>query len=97
MKAWKVVGAGAIGLAIASRIMAREAEPVASMHEHDWEAGAVPRGGRRYRSLAQLLHHLRELALLIDPITRVYILRAIDPAFREQIMVVTAAADGCPP
>ena len=96
MKLWKAAGAAAIGLAIASRIARREGEPAASMHELDWEDGGVPAGGRRYRSPGQLLHHLRELLSMQEALARIYVLRAMDPAFREQVMIVTADANGCP-
>lgn len=96
MKLWKVGGAAAIGLGIASRVARRDGETVASMHEHDWEDGGVPAGGRRYRSPGQLLHHLRELLSMQEALVRIYILRAMDPAFREQVMIVTADANVCP-
>ena len=95
MKAWKVIGAGAVGMAIAARIMKQEAEPAASMHEHDWDGGKVPPHGRRYRSAGQLAHHLRELIGLTPPLAQIYVLRAIAPVFREQIMIVTAQSNDC--
>jgi hypothetical protein len=95
MKAWKVIGAGVVGMAIAARIMKREGEPAASMHEHDWELGQVPSHGRRYRTPAQLVHHLQELIGLTPPLAQIYLLRAITPAFREQIMIVTAQSNDC--
>ena len=96
MKAWKIFAAGAIGVAIASRVIGKE-EVGATMHEHDWEDGRVPPHGRRYRSLAQLVHHARELLGMTVTLAHIYLLRAITPAFREQIMIVTATANGCPP
>jgi len=97
LKVWKVAGAAAIGLAIASRIAGRRGEPAVSMHEHDWEDRRVPAGGRRYRSAGQLLHHLRELLAMQGSLVSIYVLRDMDPAFREQVMIVTATANGCPP
>lgn len=95
MKAWKAIGAGAIGVAIAARIIKREGEPCASMHERDWECGQVPPHGRRYRSAKQLAHHLRELIGLTPPLAQIYLLRVISPMFREQIMIVTAQSNDC--
>jgi hypothetical protein len=95
MKAWKVIGAGAVGVAIAARIVKREGGPAASMHEHDWELGLVPPHGRRFRTPAQFAHHLRELIGLTPPLAQIYVLRAITPAFREQIMIVTAQSNDC--
>ena len=96
MKLWKAAGATAIGLAIASRVARRQGGPAASMHEQDWEDGRVPVGGRRYRSPGQLIHHLRELIALQEALLSIYVLRRMDPAFREQVMIVTADANGCP-
>jgi len=67
-----------------------------SMHEDDWPdlTSGKP---RRYRSPGHALHHARELLGLTRPATEVYLLRAISPAFREQIMIVTAMSNDCSP
>ena len=96
MKVWKVAGVAAIGLAISSRIAGR-GEHTASMHADDWEDRRLPAGGRRYHSAGQLIHHLRELIAMQASLLGIYVLRQMDPAFREQVMIVTATADGCPP
>ena len=87
---------GAIGLAIAARMMHRQGAR-ATMHSDDWVDGGVPLHGRRYRSLSHLMHHARELLAMTWTLARIYLLRALTPAFREQIMIVTATANGCPP
>lgn len=69
----------------------------ASMHPDDWLDGAGVRAPRRYRSVPQALHHLTELVSFTIPLAEVYLLRAISPAFREQVMIVTALANDCPP
>jgi len=68
-------------------------EPGVSMHELDWAGDGTPRS---YRSAGHALHHALELARLSGPIARVYVLRALTPEFREQIMIVTASANQCP-
>jgi hypothetical protein len=95
MKATRLILPAAIGAAIAGCAVARS-ERRASMHEHDWEDQAVPYPGRRYRSVRQLLHHQWELLGMLDTLFRIYVLRALDPAFREQVMIVTALSNGCP-
>lgn len=67
-----------------------------SMHGLDWLDGAGVTAPRRYRSPGHVLYHARELAGMAVPVSRVYILRAISPAFREQVMIVTAMANACP-
>jgi len=85
-----LAGAGLYAMAASRR------EAKVSMHSLDWE-GAGEGVPRRYRSPAHVLHHVLELAGLAAPITQVYVLRAISPAFREQIMIVTAMSNQCPP
>jgi hypothetical protein len=95
VKKWKLAAAGLLGL---GALVATnwEPEPKATMHELDWENGHVPEGGRRYRSLGQFTHHQKELLSMLVPLAEVYLRHAIPPAFREQIMIVTAMADCCP-
>ena len=96
MKLRRIVLLGAIGAAVYGLAAGRR-EPAVTMHELDWpdvEGEVIP---RRYRSPGHLLHHLRELAALGVPLARVYALRALTPAFREQIMITTALTDSCPP
>ena len=66
-----------------------------SMHEFDWWDTEDTETRRRYRSPGHLLHHLWELAGFALPLFEVYVLRALSPVFREQIMIVTAMADEC--
>lgn len=95
MKIWKIAGLAAVAAAAVALVMKRQGEQAVSMHEHDWEGGCVSPDGRRYRSLTQLMHHTREMLAMLDAIVAIYILRAIDPAFREQIMIVTAQSNNC--
>ncbi|RJP34072.1 MAG: hypothetical protein C4536_03370 [Actinobacteria bacterium] len=86
--AW-VVGATTCAAA-ASRL-----QPRSMLHPCDWsmhEEGSVR---RVYRSLSHFLYHLRELMSVQAPISEVYLGRAISPAFRERIMLVTAYANEC--
>lgn len=85
----------AIGLSVAGLVLSRT-EPKATMHEDDWEDGGLPARGRRFRSLPQVFHHLGELTTMNLLLPRIYLLRALDPVLREQIMILTALADGCP-
>jgi hypothetical protein len=83
------VGAAAIGVA-ASRL-----QPELRLHACDWSAYEEGSARRSYRSLSHFLYHLRELMAVQVPIAEVYLLRAISPAFRERIMLVTAYANEC--
>lgn len=96
MKAWKLAGIGLIGAAVGIAAAAR-GERAVGMHELDWEGECVPAGGRRYRGLSHFVHHQRQLMGMVVPLARVYLLRAIEPAFREQIMIVTAVSNSCAP
>lgn len=86
---------GAAGAAIYA--LARGRGSSVTMHELDWWSGEDGAGSRRYRSPGHALHHVKELAGLAVPVFEVYVSRALEPAFREQIMVVTAAANECSP
>jgi hypothetical protein len=86
---------GAIVAMIAWALFASRRRSTVSMHELDWWDGGGAATPRRYRSPGHFLHHLSELAGLAVPVFEVYVLRALSPAFREQIMIVTAMADGC--
>jgi hypothetical protein len=67
-----------------------------SMHEMDWEQydGMTP---RRYRSAGHVAHHALDLMAMNLPLAGIYLGRSISPAFREQVMIVTATANSCPP
>ncbi len=68
-----------------------------SMHPDDWPGTELEDAHRRYRSLGQALHHLKEAVILAGPTAGVYLRRAIPPAFREQIMRSPAtASNNCP-
>jgi hypothetical protein len=81
--------------AAAMLVLSGEEEPRVSLHPHDAlpEDAADPR--RTWRSPGHLAHHLLELARLWRPLVETYMLRAIDPAFRERVMLVTAMANEC--
>jgi hypothetical protein len=97
MKIWKALGLGAIGVSIAAFALSANGDKAVTMHEQDWEDGMTPVHGRRYRSFAQFLHHQREMSRMLWPAAQIYILRAMDPAFREQIMILTAMSNACSP
>ena len=91
----RLLVAGALGAGLVA-MLARNREGRVSMHEQDW----LPEGEaarRRYRSPAHLLHHFGELAGMLLPVAEVYLLRALSPAFREQVMITTAMANDCSP
>ena len=90
----KLILSGIVAAAL-SAVFAGRREVIVSMSDLDWLDGAGLTAPRRYRSPGHLLHHLGELAGNILPIARVCVLRAITPAFREQIMIVTAMANDC--
>ena len=94
MKAIRLFAGITIGTMALALVASRRGSPV-SMHQLDWRDIDDTETRRRYRSPGHLLHHLWELAGLAVPIFEVYALRALSPAFREQIMLVTAMADNC--
>ena len=70
-------------------------EPRVSLHPLDALDGPHAAARRTWRSPGQVFHHLRELLALSIPLSEVYLARAIDPVFRERIMLVTAMANEC--
>lgn len=70
-------------------------EPRVSLHTLDLAEEAGPFAPRTWHGPGHLFHHLREMAALSVPLARVYLARAISPAFRERIMLVTARANNC--
>jgi hypothetical protein len=94
MKAIRLFAGITIGTATLALAASRQG-PTVSMHELDWTDLDDIETRRRYRSPGHLLHHQWELAGLAVPLFEVYVLRALSPAFREQIMIVTAMADEC--
>jgi hypothetical protein len=85
--------AAAVSLLAVSRML-RDRE--VSMHAMDWEEydGVTP---RRYRSAGHMTHHALDLLAMNFPLAEIYLGRSISPAFREQVMIVTATANSCPP
>lgn len=90
----KLILSGILAAALSAVLVSRR-EVKVSMGDLDWLDGAGLTAPRRYRSPGHLLRHLGDLAGNIPAIARVYALRAISPAFREQIMIVTAMANDC--
>ncbi len=84
-----------IAVTIGIALLASRRRPAVSMHELDWCEFGEGMAPRCYRSVGHASHHLKELAGLALPLTEVYVLRTLTPAFREQIMIVTAMADQC--
>lgn len=85
-----------LGLAVATVLVLSRVKPRVTMHRDDWQDGRIPMPGRRFRSLSHAAHHFRELLSVSSLLGRIYVLRALDPAFREQIMILTALNNGCP-
>jgi hypothetical protein len=85
---------GAAGVA-ACAAGASRLQPRLQLHECDWSAYKEGSARRSFRGLPHFLYHLRELMAVQAPIAEVYLLRAISPAFRESIMLVTAMANEC--
>jgi hypothetical protein len=67
-----------------------------SMHPDDWRGMELADAHRKYRSVGQALHHLKEAVGLTVPTAQVYLRRTISPALREQIMITTAVSNNCP-
>jgi hypothetical protein len=95
MKVRRLAILGAAGLG-ATALLARNGECSISMHPEDWLGLEEGDTHRRYRSPRHAFHHIRELALMLGQVSVLYLLRPIPPAFREQIMLVTAVCDDCP-
>ncbi len=85
--------AGAAGLACAAAGARRE--PSIDLHEQDWSLYEEGLQRRSYRSVGHFLHHLKKLLEAQALIAEIYIRKAISPAFRERIMLVTALANMC--
>ncbi len=85
---------GVVGVAVGAAVVSRW-EPRLQLHEGDWAPHEEGSARRSYRSPSHFLYHLRELLSVQAPIAEVYLLRAISPAFRERIMLVTAYANEC--
>lgn len=90
----KIVWLGIAGAAAAAAVVSSH-EPRLELHPDDWFSHEEGSGRRSYRSLSHYLFHLRELMSVQAPIAEVYLMRAITPAFRERIMLVTAYANEC--
>lgn len=84
-----LLGAGAVALAAGGR------EPDLSLHEADWEIYLEGMASRRFMSLDHFVHHLAKLMRILLPLGEVYMLRAMSPAFRERVMIVTSMANDC--
>jgi len=84
-----------LGGAAAAAVAASRLEPRLELHPDDWSVHEEGSVRRSYRSLSHYLYHLRELMSVQTPIAEVYLLRAISPAFRERIMLVTAYSNEC--
>jgi hypothetical protein len=81
--------------AAACTAVARAWEPRLALHEDDWSCYGNGSSRRAYRSLSHFLFHLRELLSIQERAAEIYLRRAISPAFRERIMLVTAMANDC--
>lgn len=90
----KALFVGAVGAAAGAAVVSRW-EPRLGLHESDWAPHEEGSARRSFRSLPHFLYHLRELLSVQAPIAEVYLMRAISPAFRERIMLVTAYATEC--
>ncbi len=91
----KALMLGFTGASLAAAAAASRLRPRLELHPSDWvpyEEGSLQ---RRLRSVSHFLYHLRELVSVQYPISRVFFTLAIDPAFRERIMLVTAYANDC--
>lgn len=88
-----LVASGVLATAFSPRRGGKE--PRVSLHPQDLPPHQELGGRRTWRSAGHLLHHLRELSMLSGPLARTYLLRGIDPAFRERVMLVTAMANDC--
>ena len=89
-----VVTAGVLAGA-ACAALAAGSEPGLELHERDWSLYEEGLSRRSYRGLSHFLHHLRKLLGVQVPVAGIYLGRAMSPAFRERIMLVTAMANRC--
>jgi len=92
-----VVTAGVLaGAACAAHAaLAAGSESGLELHERYWSLYEEGQSRRSYRSLSHFLYHLRELLGVRVPLAEIYLGRAMSPAFRERIMLVTAMANRC--
>ena len=90
------VAVGLAGAACAAyAALAARSEPRLELHERDWPVYEEGLSRRSYRGLSHFLYHLRELLGAQVPLAGIYLGRALEPAFRERIMLVTAMANRC--
>jgi hypothetical protein len=92
MRRMLLSGAALAGVCVAAT---SRLQPELQLHECDWTVYEEGSTRRSYRNLSHFLYHLRELVAVQVPIAEVYLLRAISPALRERIMLVTAYANEC--
>ncbi len=90
-----VAGLLAGGGAMACAFTAVGREPRLGLHQCDWSLYEEGLSRRSYRNLSHFLHHFKELLSVQVPVAEIYLGRAISPAFRERIMLVTAMANQC--
>lgn len=86
--------AGAAAAATLAALGSR-GEPRVSLHPLDLRRDDTPVAPRVWHGPGHVAFHLREFLALAFPLSAVYVLHAISPAFRERIMLVTALANGC--
>lgn len=86
--------AAAVGVAAGAAAVSR-LQPRLALHPCDWSLYEEGETRRSYRSPSHFLYHLRELLAVQVPVAEVYLARAITPALRERIMLVTAYANEC--
>ncbi len=65
------------------------------LHERDWSVFEEGLSRRSFRDLSHFLYHLKGLLQAQVPLAEMYLGRALSPAFRERIMLVTAYANRC--
>ena len=90
----KTIYAAMLGGAACAAALSR-ARPRLQLHECDWRPYEEGSARRSYLSLSHFLYHLRELAAVQRALAEVYLARALPPALRESIMLVTAMANEC--
>jgi hypothetical protein len=96
VKARSPVVLGILGLGVAA-LLFRRGEDSVSMRPEDWRGPEEGPVHREYRSLGHAVHHWRELLNLgLLTVADIYLRHAISPAFRERIMILTAACNECP-
>jgi hypothetical protein len=91
----KVLMLGLASASLSAAVATSRLQPRLELHPDDWvpyEEGSLR---RRFRSFSHFLYHLRELVSVQHPAAMVFLTLAINPAFRERIMLVTAYANEC--